>query len=103
MLLGRTAPVRDADLTAGGVASVASSGDPMIRVATNLRVRRAELDLTMAEVAARLDVDPSYYTRLEGGVTSPGVRVLTRIARALETTPSELLKGHQTGGRRLSA
>lgn len=35
----------------------------------------------------------SYYSRLERAVIEPGVRTVARVARALETTPAQLMDG----------
>lgn len=60
---------------------------------TNLRARRAQLGLRQTQAADRAGMDPAQWSRIERGVQSPGVKLLTQVARALDTTPSMLLKG----------
>jgi transcriptional regulator with XRE-family HTH domain len=67
--------------------------DPLRTLTTNLRSRRAELGLSQEAVAAEASMDQSQYSRIERGEVDPSIRTLTRVARALQTTPSELLRG----------
>lgn len=48
-------------------------------------------DLSQDEVAARLEIAPSYVSRLESGIKKPSVEMLFRIAEALEARPSEMI------------
>ena len=83
---------------------VATVLDPLRTLTTNLRNRRAELGLSQEAVAGEASMDQSQYSRIERGEVDPGIRVLTRIARALQVTPQELLLGvnreFQLGGGR---
>lgn len=67
--------------------------DPLDAFASNLVRRRRALGLTQEAVAAGAMMDQSQYSRIERARVDPSVRTLTRIARALRTTPSELLSG----------
>ena len=67
--------------------------DPLRTFTTNLRNRRAELGLSQEAVAAEASMDQSQYSRIERGEVDPSIRTLTRVARALQATPSELLRG----------
>jgi transcriptional regulator with XRE-family HTH domain len=67
--------------------------DPLRTLTTNLRSRRAELALSQEAVAAEASMDQSQYSRIERGEVDPSIRTLTRVARALQTTPSALLQG----------
>lgn len=67
--------------------------DPLSTFTTNLRGRRAELGLSQEAVAAEASMDQSQYSRIERGEVDPSIRTLTRVARALQSTPSELLRG----------
>lgn len=67
--------------------------DPLRTLTTNLRGRRAELRLSQEAVAAEASMDQSQYSRIERGEVDPSIRTLTRVARALQTTPSDLLRG----------
>jgi transcriptional regulator with XRE-family HTH domain len=72
---------------------VATVFDPLSILTTNLRERRAELGLSQEAVAADASMDQSQYSRIERGEVDPSIRTLTRVARALGTTPSALLRG----------
>ena len=48
-------------------------------------------DLSQDEVAARLEIAPSYISKLESGVKKPSVDMLFRLADALEVSPSEII------------
>ncbi|WP_445149872.1 helix-turn-helix domain-containing protein [Baekduia sp. Peel2402] len=67
--------------------------DPLRTLTTNLRSRRAELGLSQEAVAGEASMDQSQYSRIERGEVDPSIRTLTRVSRALQTTPSELLRG----------
>jgi transcriptional regulator with XRE-family HTH domain len=76
-----------------GANRVATVIEPLRTFTTNLRSRRAELGLSQEAVASEATMDQSQYSRIERGEVDPSIRTLTRIARALESTPSELLRG----------
>jgi transcriptional regulator with XRE-family HTH domain len=67
--------------------------DPLQTFTTNLRNRRGALGLTQEAVALDAFMDQSQYSRIERGEVDPSIRTVTRVARALRTTPSELLLG----------
>ena len=67
--------------------------DPLDTFTANLSRRRRDLGLTQEAVAADAMMDQSQYSRIELGRVDPSIRTLTRVARALRTTPSELLRG----------
>ena len=67
--------------------------EPLRTFTTNLRDRRAELGLSQEAVAAEAAMDQSQYSRIERGEVDPSIRTLTRIARAVRLTPSDLLRG----------
>ena len=54
------------------------------------RFRRSK-DLTQDEVAARLEIAPSYVSRLENEVKKPSVEMLFRIADALEVPAATII------------
>lgn len=54
------------------------------------RFRRLK-DLTQDDVAARLEIAPSYICRLESGVKKPSVDMLFRVAAALEVSAVEII------------
>jgi transcriptional regulator with XRE-family HTH domain len=67
------------------------SHDPLDAFAANLVRRRRALGLTQDDVAAGAMMDQSQYSRIERARVDPSIRTLTRVARALRTTPAELL------------
>jgi transcriptional regulator with XRE-family HTH domain len=67
--------------------------DPLPQFGVNLRAAREQRGLSQEALAQRAGMDPAEIRRLEGARRDPGVRVLTRLARALDTEPSDLLKG----------
>jgi DNA-binding XRE family transcriptional regulator len=69
------------------------SHDPLDAFAANLVRRRRALGLTQEAVAADAMMDQSQYSRIERARVDPSVRTLVRVARALRTTPGELLAG----------
>ncbi len=69
------------------------SHDPLDTFTMNLTRRRRALGLSQEAVAAAAMMDQSQYSRIERGRVDPSIRTLTRVARALATTPSELLRG----------
>lgn len=62
-----------------------------------IRQRRTARKLSQEELAETADFDRTYISLLERGVRNPSFTNLCRIAAALETTPSELLKGISYG------
>ncbi len=67
--------------------------DPLTVFAANLRRIREECGLSQEALALRAGMDPAEVRRLEAGKRDPGVRILTRLAAGLDTTPAELLVG----------
>lgn len=58
-----------------------------------MRARRKALKLSQEEAGYRTWMNQSQWSRIERGVVDPGMRMITRIATALETTPAALLAG----------
>lgn len=56
-----------------------------------LRARRLELNLTLAQVAARAGLSLPYVSNLERGRGNPTLEALTALAGALETTSASLV------------
>jgi len=59
----------------------------------NVRKRRESLDLTQLEAAERADLDPTYISGIERGVRNPSLISIARVAKALDTTISDLCEG----------
>jgi transcriptional regulator with XRE-family HTH domain len=58
-----------------------------------IRKRRQAKNLTQEAFAEIADFDRTYVSLLERGERNPSFTNLCRVAAALDTTPSELLKG----------
>ncbi len=56
----------------------------------NLKKRRLELDITQAEIAAKINKAPETYCRYEAGTLKPDIDTLLLIAEAFEITLDEL-------------
>ena len=57
-----------------------------------LRRFRLSKNLSQEELAARLDISPSYVSRMESGFKIPSLTMIFRLARVLEVKPHELVK-----------
>lgn len=67
--------------------------DPLVRLAANVKARRKALKLTQEDAAFNASMSTSYWSRIERARVEPGVRMMVRVAAALETTPAELVTG----------
>jgi len=65
--------------------------DATRRFADNVRARRKALELTQEAAALSVQMDMSYWSRIERAKVDPGVRTVARIVTALETTPAALM------------
>lgn len=70
--------------------------DPLPTLAANLRRLREERGLSQEALALSAGMDPAEVRRIESCKRDPGVRVLTRLALALDRAPAELLAGIPT-------
>jgi transcriptional regulator with XRE-family HTH domain len=52
---------------------------------------RAARGLTQEELAHRAELDVSFISRMERGLTQPSIGIFLRIASALETSPARLI------------
>lgn len=62
-------------------------------VATNIRKYRDAKDMTIEELANKLEVDYSQISRIERCIVNPSISIIFDIAKVLEVTPSQLLNG----------
>ena len=62
----------------------------MIDVGKTIRRLRSDIELSQQELAARASVTPSFMSLLESGKRQPSLKVLRRLAEALEV-PEEVL------------
>ena len=60
-------------------------------IARNLRVKRAELDMTQAELSERSGVNIATINSYEQEGYTPGADKLCALAEALDCTPNDLL------------
>jgi transcriptional regulator with XRE-family HTH domain len=58
----------------------------------NLRALREQKGMTQDQLAERAHMDAPTIRRYERGVRDPTIKSLTRLARALDTTVSELVR-----------
>lgn len=61
------------------------------QIGKNVRILRAKLSLSQAEVAKRTDVSQAYIGKIEAGKSNITMEVLGNLAEALEVTPNELV------------
>lgn len=62
----------------------------------NIKAFRLKQGLTQAELAAKLGVDRSSVTQWETGVTTPRMKVITKLSTLFNTTPSVLISDSST-------
>ncbi|MBK9080735.1 MAG: helix-turn-helix transcriptional regulator [Rhizobiales bacterium] len=60
-------------------------------VGENVRRAREAVGLSQEELGDKAGIDRTYVSGVERGVRNPTVKVLARLAEALETTPDKLL------------
>lgn len=65
----------------------------------NVRRRRADLGLTMTQLAERLGVSLPAVSMMESGKNMPGLDRIEQVAAALEIAPSELLEVRELAER----
>jgi transcriptional regulator with XRE-family HTH domain len=63
------------------------------RLATHIRARRLDLDLSQEFVAGEVGLSARHYQQIESGDANPNFRSLWLIARALDTPLAALLDG----------
>lgn len=73
---------------------MAMERDPELQpVADRLRAAREAVGLSQVALAERTGISLAHLNRLENARREPGVKALIRIARALDTNVSEMLRG----------
>lgn len=63
------------------------------QIGARIQKIRKEVGLSQEDLALESDLDRTYISHVERGTRNPTVIVLFKIAKALNTTPSEILKG----------
>ncbi|WP_342130066.1 helix-turn-helix domain-containing protein [Hydrogenophaga sp. OTU3427] len=64
----------------------------LLAVATAIKARRTEINISQEELAHRADVHRSFVARLELAETQPSLAVFFRLATALEIEVVELIR-----------
>jgi len=73
---------------------VAPQRDPELQpIADRLRAAREQVGLSQVALAERAGISLAHLNRLENARREPGIKAIIRIARALNTTVSDLLRG----------
>src|SRR5690625_2795749 len=81
------------------VEDVADAETDTLTLGRNIRERRRELGLTLAEVATAIDRAPSQLSTIENGRREPKLSLLRVLAQVLQTTVDELLSAEELGER----
>jgi transcriptional regulator with XRE-family HTH domain len=74
--------------------------DPLDIFAANLRRLRRERNLSQERLAHSSDLNVTHVAKIERSEREPGVRTISKLARALKVSASELfdgIDGHETG------
>jgi transcriptional regulator with XRE-family HTH domain len=66
--------------------------DDVTRLGNNLKLIRAEKNITQIEIAKRLNVDRSFISNIENGKNNPTLSTITNLAKVLNVPTKELLK-----------
>ncbi len=61
-------------------------------VATRIKYFRKLKDMSQEDLALRANINPAYFGQVERGLKCPTIDTLYKIAKALEISPSELLR-----------
>ena len=73
---------------------VALQRDPELQpIADRLRAAREKVGLTQVALAERTGISLAHLNRVENARREPGIKAIIKIARALNTTASDLLRG----------
>jgi transcriptional regulator with XRE-family HTH domain len=67
--------------------------DPLNIFAANLRRLRRELDLSQERLAHRADLSVTHVAKIERSEREPGIRTVSKLAKALEVSAAELFEG----------
>ena len=69
-------------------------------VGDNVRAYRLRAGLSQEELAARMEVEQGYVSRLEAGSRNPTIVTISQAADALGVTPAALFEKKQPGAKR---
>lgn len=65
-------------------------------VGTNIRKYRLEFNISQEELAARMNVDQGYVSKLEAGQKNPTISTIAEAANALNIDPMSLFETQKT-------
>ncbi len=57
-----------------------------------VRIIRHKKNMSQGDLAKKLNVHPTYISKIERGIQNPSLRGIEKIAKALGVRPEELLK-----------
>lgn len=66
--------------------------DPLISFGRVLRQLRKEAGLTQEQLALAAGIERNYVSLIERGINQPALRMIFKLADALGTTPSDILR-----------
>jgi transcriptional regulator with XRE-family HTH domain len=66
--------------------------DPLVSFGRVLRQLRKEAGLTQEQLALAAGIERNYVSLIERGINQPALKVIFKLADALGTTPSEILR-----------
>lgn len=66
--------------------------DPLVSFGRVLRQLRKDAGLTQEQLALEAGIERNYVSLIERGINQPALRVIFKLAEALDTTPSEMLR-----------
>ena len=65
----------------------------LVSLGLNVRRRREELGLTQERLAEKAELDQTYISGIERGLRNPGILNVSKLAKALGMSTSQLCKG----------
>lgn len=66
--------------------------DPLVSFGRVLRQLRKDAGLTQEQLALEAGIERNYVSLIERGINQPALRVIFKLAEALGTTPSGMLR-----------
>ena len=68
--------------------------DPVLAAfGRGVRIRRESQNLTQEALAEKADLDRTYLSDVERGARNPALKIIVKIARALEVPAAQLMEG----------
>jgi transcriptional regulator with XRE-family HTH domain len=68
--------------------------DPvLVAFGRSVRIHREAKKLTQEALAEKADIDRTYLSDVERGARNPALKIIVRLARALNVKPAELMEG----------